>query len=132
MKGRPTKYNQELVEKAKYYCAHWEEETDDVIPSIEGLSEYINIARSTIYKWADEEGKEDFSDTLSKIEQKQKIALLNKGLKGEFNAAITKLALSHNHGMAEKTETKSQVEIDLKNLSDEQLEDLVNGDRPTG
>ena len=98
--GRPTKYNKEVLEKAREYLVVWRD-GEDVIPSIEGLAEYIERARSTIYDWATHEDKQEFSDTLDRINELQKRTLINQGLKGEFNSNITKLALG-NHGMTEK------------------------------
>jgi soluble P-type ATPase len=102
MVGRPTDYSQEIIKKAKKYIEIYETQGDQ-IPSVEGLSEYIGIARTTIYRWATEEGKEEFKDTLESLQAKQKRVLLNKGLSGDFNSNITKLALG-NHGMSEKTQ----------------------------
>ena len=102
--GRPTNYSQEILDKAKEYLEKWEE-LKDMIPSVEGLSEYIGIARPTIYKWAKEEDKQEFVDTLEALQAKQKRILLNKGLSSDFNSNITKLALG-NHGMSEKNQTE--------------------------
>jgi hypothetical protein len=98
--GRPTNYNEDLLTKAKQYLEHWDD-GDDVIPSIEGLAHYVDRARCTMYAWAKDEDKKEFSDTLDKINELQKKVLINKGLKGEFNSNITKLALG-NHGMSDK------------------------------
>lgn len=98
--GRPTDYTPEILKKTKEYLEKWEDQKD-MIPSVEGLSEYIGIARPTIYKWSKEEGKQEFVDTLEALQAKQKRILLNKGLSSEFNSNITKLALG-NHGMSEK------------------------------
>jgi len=98
--GRPTKYNQEMLEKAKHYLENYEE-MGDKIPSIDGLAFFLEIHRDTVYDWAKHEDKKDFSDTLERINNKQKIVLLNKGLSGEFNSNITKLALG-NHGFSDK------------------------------
>ena len=98
--GRPTDYSKDVLGKAKEYLEKWEE-LKDMIPSVEGLSEYIGIARPTIYKWSKEKDKQEFIDTLEALQAKQKRILLNKGLSSEFNSNITKLALG-NHGMSEK------------------------------
>lgn len=100
--GRPTIYNDELLDKAESYIENFAE-LGDVIPSIEGLSEYLPVARSTIYEWKDSGGKERFSDILARILTKQARLLMNSGLKGDFNAAITKLALG-KHGYSDKLE----------------------------
>lgn len=102
--GRPTDYSQKIVDKAKEYIEDYETQ-GDMIPSVEGLSAFIGIARPTIYKWAKEEDKQEFIDTLEALQAKQKRVLLNKGLANEFNSNITKLALG-NHGMSEKNQTE--------------------------
>ena len=68
-----------------------------------GMASAINVVESTVYKWA-ADGHGTFSETLAKCKQAQHIELLNKGLTGDFNATITKLALA-NHGYSEKTST---------------------------
>jgi hypothetical protein len=98
--GRPTKYNEEILDKAKEYLNVYES-LGDVIPSIEGLSLHLDIVRSTIYDWEGQEGKEEFSDILRKINAKQHQVLINKGLSNDFNSAITKLVLG-KHGYHEK------------------------------
>lgn len=103
--GRPTKYNQEIIDAADYYLENFAE-NDDVIPSIEGLSEHLNIARSTIYDWQKQEGKEEFSDILEKILAKQARILINSGLRGDFNSAIAKLALG-KHGYHDRQDITS-------------------------
>jgi hypothetical protein len=98
--GRPTDYNEEVQKKATDYLFRYEE-IGDVIPSVEGLSIFLQVARKTIYNWAKDENKTEFLHTLDQINVVQKKVLLEKGLKGDFNSNITKLALG-NHGMSEK------------------------------
>ncbi len=101
--GRPTEYTPEILVKTKEYLATWDM-GNDVVPSIEALAEKLDVARSTIYKWAEEEGKEDFSDMLGQILAKQARTLINMGLSGKFQPTITKLMMS-KHGYVEKQET---------------------------
>ena len=100
--GRPTKYSSAILEETKSYIENYADE-DHAIPSVAGLSIKLNIARSTLYDWASQEGKEEFSDILEKLNAVQEQTLVSKGLKGEFNPAITKLALG-KHGYSEKTD----------------------------
>lgn len=100
--ARPTKYSKSILEKSNAYLEEYKG-LGHAIPSVEGLCIVIGIARSTVYKWAEEEGKEDFSDTLEKINEYQKFDLLNGGLKNELNSNIVKLALG-NHGLSDKKE----------------------------
>lgn len=102
--GRPTKYSKEILESSREYLEGGYLECEDVIPSIEGLSLYIKIRRSTIYDWRNQEGKEEFSDILDEILAKQASLCVNQGLKGEFNPTIAKLVLG-KHGYSEKQET---------------------------
>lgn len=96
--GRPTKLNDELIAKAKEYVYDFRS-NDDIIPSVAGLACYLDIARSTIYKYKDE--NPDFSDILERIEQLQEKMLINGGLMGDFNAPITKLMMT-KHGYSDK------------------------------
>lgn len=115
--GRPTKYNQAILNDSNHYLENFEE-NGDVIPSIEGLSEHLEIARSTIYDWQKQEGKEEFSDILEKILAKQARILMNSGLKGDFNSAIVKLALG-KHGYSDKTDlTSSDGTMSPKSFND--------------
>ena len=100
MAGRPTKYNATIQKKAEEYIKRLPE--DEVVHSIEGLSDYIDVARSTVYKWRDE--IEEFSDTLEAILRKQAKSLINRGLTGEFNAPMTKMMMNVNHGYRERSE----------------------------
>ena len=104
--GRPTDYTPELLEKAhKYIAGAWAFETQDEIPSHIGLAKYLNIMRSTLYDWETHEDKKEFSDILREVKAEQQSELLNKGLNGTFNSAITKLVLG-KHGFHEKKDTE--------------------------
>lgn len=100
--GRPTTYDDELLAKAKEYITVYEAQ-GDMIPSVEGLAAYIERARSTLYDWASQDDKAEFSDILSEINETQKRVLVNKGLSNDFNSNITKLVLG-KHGLSDKTE----------------------------
>ena len=100
--GRPTKYNATTLEIANDYLLTWEER-GDIIPSVEGLAEVLDISTVTVYDWQKQEDKLEFSNTLDRIKQKQKKVLLEKGLTGDFNSNICKLALT-NHGFSDKQE----------------------------
>lgn len=110
--GRPTKYTPELVQKAKDYLAGWEA-MDQVIPSIEGLAVHLKINRSTIYEWADDEEKAEFSDILSEILAKQGQTLINKGLTGDFTSTISKLILT-KHGYHDKQDIEHGGDVAIK------------------
>ena len=98
--GRPTKYNATIQKKAEEYIKNLPE--DEVVHTVEGLADHIDVARSTVYKWRDE--IEEFSDTLEIILRKQAKTLINRGLTGEFNAPMTKMLMNVNHGYRERNE----------------------------
>lgn len=112
--ARPTKYSDNILALSKSYLAQFydkeyealqaKEHKDEVIPSVEGLSQYIKIARSTIYEWQKDEDKCQFSDILEQIQVRQGQILINMGLTGKFNPQITKLVLG-KHGYSEKADT---------------------------
>ena len=112
--GRQTEYTEFHNEKAlKYVGGGWKED-GSVIPSIAGLALHLGVARTTVYKWADE--NDEFSYTLERLLSKQELKALNNGLSSEFNAQITKLVL-HNHGYTDKQELDSNVSFAM--VSDE-------------
>lgn len=110
--GRPTKYNAELLKKAWHYLKHFDTHYDNMIPSIEGLSFALNVSRQVIYNWSEDEDKSEFIDILEKINAKQKMVLMDKGLSGEFNSNITKLALG-KHGFSEKSEIDHNMNVNI-------------------
>lgn len=99
--GRPTKFTDELIAKAKSYVYEYES-IGSVVPSIVGLCRFIGVARSTLYKWAEE--SDQFSDMLQEILELQEEKTLNAGLTGDFNSTIAKLVLA-KHGYHDKADT---------------------------
>lgn len=128
--ARPTSYNKEILEATKQYAKDWKTLfPEDVIPTIEGLSLHINIARSTIYDWISQEDNEElkeFSDIVGNILANQGKTLVNKGLTSEFNSSITKAILS-KHGYREGTELTGLGGKDLipESISQEDKEKLL-------
>ena len=105
--GPPTKYTPELEALAHAYLKDYEDVHGQAIPSAVGLAKILNVAQSTVYKWAEENDKE-LSDILGKLKDLQHETLVSKGLKGEFNSTITKLILT-KHGYSDKQEIKADV-----------------------
>lgn len=100
--GRPSKYTQEIIDAARGYLENFEE-VGDAIPSLAGLGVELKLNRSTIHAWDKDEGKEEFSNILEEIRQTQERILIAKGLRGEFNSNIVKLALG-KHGYHDKVD----------------------------
>lgn len=101
--GRPTKYNDEILEQARYYVEEGYTDNGGLIPMVAGLALHIGVSRDTIYRWAKEDEKGEFSDIVEDLQTKQEHTLMNGGLGGDFNASITKLALS-KHGYTDKVD----------------------------
>ena len=123
VRGRPTKYSPAILAKTRKYIAEcgdaffdyvksdgskgttWEEKVRVKLPTIEGLAIYLGVRRSTIYEW--KRNHPTFSDTLEELLEKQKEMLIAGGLAGYYTPLITKLILSSNHGMSERTDVTS-------------------------
>jgi hypothetical protein len=102
-KGRPTKYDPAFIDLAYAYAeGDWESVHNHNHPSVIGFARTLRVARSTIYKWAQEHP--DFSDTLEHIGSEQEFTVLDKALVGEYVAPLAKLVLA-NHDYSDKTQT---------------------------
>ncbi len=108
--GRPTDYDSKYIDQAIEYLQEFENFTEEkkdymgeIIPTIEGFARYVGAkSRKTLYNWADDHP--EFLLTLDEIKNIQCISLQSGGLSGKLNSTITKLLLSANHGLSEKTE----------------------------
>jgi len=114
--ARPTKYTQEIQEKADRYV-YEHEKFDDPLPSMEGLAFALGIHRSTLYDWANSGEKPEFSDTLERIQLQQARLLISKGLKNEFNTTIVKLMMA-NHGYSERIQNDVLIHDDKVEMPD--------------
>ena len=102
MTGRPTVCTPSLIGAAKEYATGGYVGEGDMIPSIAGLACSIGIHRDTIHAWV-KDSEHPFSDIYKDIMQFQERKLLNGGLGGDFNPAITKMILT-KHGYSDKIE----------------------------
>lgn len=106
--GRPSEYDPNYCAKARDYVAVFKNpaadpEMGEVVPTIEGLAYNLGVGKQTLYRWA--ESHTEFRDALDELKELQGLLLQSNGLQGKFAPVITKLMLSANHGMAEKSET---------------------------
>jgi hypothetical protein len=114
--GRPTKLDEEMFQRAENYLAGDWEIGGDLIPSMEALALYLDVSRSTVKLWASSD--ERFSAITDKLKAKQAVKVMNNGLSGDFNSAISKVILAQ-HGITDKTEVHNTVS--LESLSDDEL-----------
>lgn len=103
-KGRPTKLDDDLKNKAQKYLNGGHLTVGDVVPTIAGLARYLKVARQTLTNFGNQDS--DFLGTLEDIKTEQERLLINNGLVGGFNSAIVKLMLS-NHGYSDKIDNIS-------------------------
>ena len=98
--GRPSDYNEDMLEFARDYLEHYEEHGHKV-PSVVGLAKILRRPEKTLYAWG--HSNPEFRKTLDQIVSDQKFELTNGGLGNSFNSNICKLMLA-NHGFSEKTQ----------------------------
>jgi hypothetical protein len=116
--GAPTKYDQEVIDKAEDYLENFHMH-DQVVPTVAGLSLHIGMSRRSVYGWADQEDKPEFLHILNRLMAKQELLLVNKGLSGEFNSNIDKMMLT-KHGYSDKQEIETNLKI--TDLSEDELD----------
>jgi hypothetical protein len=97
--GRPTKLTDDVFKQAENYIAGDWMKLGHIIPSAVGLAKVLGVSKKTIYNWAD--SNEDFLHILASLNSEQEFTLINNGLSGEFNTAITKLVLA-KHDYSDK------------------------------
>jgi hypothetical protein len=121
MAGRPTAFKEEMITKAEAYIKGGYKDEKHAIPSVVGLAIHLNVAKSTLYKWA-EDKNHPFSDILDMSNDCQEFSLINGSLNNDLNPTISKLMLT-KHGYSDKTDTTLSLhEVDLSSKSIEDLE----------
>lgn len=138
--GRPTEYDPKYIKKVDDYLKQcrdkkrlfhkvrgeksdsYEEVIKVKLPSVEDFAGYLGVTRQTIYNWRD--AHDDFGYVLEKIDNEQRTRLINGGLEGTYSPVISKLMLSSNHGMREKSDLTSD-DKPIKTFSDETIERIA-------
>jgi hypothetical protein len=102
--GHPTDYEEAAVKKAvgKYVV---DCKKQSFLPTIEGLAVHLNVARKTIYNWADEHP--EFLHILEQLKAAQASQLIQNGLVGVYNSTITKLMLT-KHDYTDKQDITTE------------------------
>lgn len=115
MAGRPTDYNQTLVEEVKKYLKSTGRQQTE-LPTMEGLAGYFEVNTDTLVEWA--KLYPAFSAAIKELKEKQKEQLMNDGLYGgkEVNSTMAIFLLKVNHGMIE-TEKKMMVGANGESLA---------------
>lgn len=108
--GRPTEYD--AIKTAKAVSKYLSDcKRQFYLPTIEGLAVHLGVWRSTLYDWAAPSSDVyhvEFHDIFEQLKALQASMLIQNGLKGEYNATITKLLLTkHNYSDKQETDIKS-------------------------
>ena len=69
------------------------------LPTIEGLCEYLNVRKATIYTW--EQNYSEFLNHTNELREKQAQKLMQNSISWDYNPAIAKVLLS-GHGYNER------------------------------
>ena len=110
--GRPLDLDQKVIAVTHDYVKNYSK-YGDIAPSVAGLAYKLGKCKQTLYRWVKEERSEEFSDALKQISTAQERSLLNGGLSGEFNSAITKLCLATNHGYSENNQKDTGITVNV-------------------
>ena len=113
--GRPTKYNQELQDKADWYAGEGWKEVGDAVPTVEGLALELGVTPRTLQLWANDEDKQILR-TLADIHASQSRNLINHGLFGTYNSNIVKLMMANHGYRAEPKETVEETPQEAINV----------------
>lgn len=113
--GRPSKLDEEMIKKAKDYVENYKD-LGDAVPTLVGLALHLGVSNKTIYNWAVPEN-DSFLHIFNMVEQKQHRDLVNGGLVGGFNPAVSKMMLT-KHGYSDKVEQVIDAKVEAKSFSD--------------
>ena len=109
--GGQTKFKPDTIEKIEWYLKNYDK-NGDVIPTIAGLCLHLGVVKQTIYNWAKDEEKRGLLDLLEWIKYTQETKVINGGLKGDYNSAVSKLIL-FKHGYHEKEDEPAEKAINI-------------------
>lgn len=116
--GRPSKYTPELLEKATHYVENYKE-YGDAVPTIVALCLEIDVAYSTAFEWSRDPNKPEFSNIYLRLESFQHRALVNGGLAGGFNSAVTKMMMTkHGYSDRQEVEHSGGVTVEITRFAD--------------
>lgn len=107
--GRPTAYKAEYATGDFFLSFVKDCEEKESLVGICSLAVYCESTEKTLYNWA--EIHPQFLQTIDKLRQYSKNMLVNNGLNKKYSDRMTRLLLSANHGVHEKTEQDLNIGI---------------------
>ena len=126
MRTRPPKYTEELLLKAHEYIDDWKASEDEPVPLLCNLALYIGVNKATLYKWKEDDDKQEISELCIDVMTKQESMLVAGGLQNKFNSVITKLAMT-KHNYSDRSEVKQETNVNMSLMSEEELQKIING-----
>ena len=125
--GRPLKFNsvEELEKKIEEFYDYCEER--ELPLTFERLAVFLEVDRKTVYNYSE---KEEFFPTFKRVRDRIQADLMEKGLCGSINPTFGIFCLK-NYGYSDKQEIEATTvntnkNIDLSNLSTEELKKLID------
>jgi len=106
-------YKTEMLTTAQDYLETYEEKYSHAIPSISGLALVLGVTRRTLQRWCKDDRHPALCRILDQVKAIQKVVVLEKGLKGEFNSTLCKLVLSQ-HGMHDQQRVTRVEEVTVR------------------
>lgn len=95
--GRPTKYRRKCLKIIENYLL--ECFTKHKIPFIQEISMRLGVNDDTLNEWC--KVNRDFSATIKRVKDYQKMRLMDDGLSGKVNTSMAIFLLKANHGLIE-------------------------------
>ena len=100
-----TKYDESYPDSILKYFIECE-----TLPIADEWAVINGISASTVDKWIASNAHPRFTSAYEQCMKIQKIKLQKNGIRGIYNAELTKFLLKNNHGMTDKTEQKIEGE----------------------
>lgn len=110
-----TLYIQEYVDRQKV-----DTKSIDHYPTIEGLALKLDVARSTVYAWAEQ--SPEFAKVMARLLNKQAHLLQNLGLSKRYDSGMSRLLLS-KHGYIQQTQNDGTIVFNAAGKSKGYMED---------
>jgi hypothetical protein len=104
------------------YVDRMDEYVDDgfmTVPTLEEFCEINKLPMRTVTRWLSE-AKEDeekyprLANSYARLQNKQKMLLIQMGLCDKFNVQLVKFLLTNNHGMSDKMSAQVDAKTDNK------------------
>lgn len=136
--SRPLEYGPSIIKKAEEYLGNCVDDVEEQtigmsskgtelfknkvkvrLPSKGGLAVYLDVARDTLYEWANK--YPEFSDIMERLGAIQEERLMNNGLSGDYNPTITKVLLTkhgYKEGIEHGGEDGAPIKLDITKMLD--------------